>query len=443
MAGVPEAEPTPAAEPEVEPEAEAEPTFVSYSFGGSPMSHSESSVPSVQSDAAAAGVAEPVPEWSVAVPEWAEAWDFHTYGLASVFALLAIVSFTLLVMIASRRLQGSRLVVPILAFLTILGATRAIFLYGDAYGWRNSYPKVFLQLMNGATLPCLTSSYAILIYSVLRALHPTHSLSKNRTLVQLSVALVAHFTISIAADVVIGLNDRSKHAKYLVIVCNTVFILWGFSLFLLFSLAGWTLRKQLLAGRRLAADGKVDKGSDSVWKRYRRPMVIIGCATVSGIAVSACYIYGMVINFDSFAGESIHPAPWPWWGYQTTARLLEIVMSWLILYATVLTPVNQQQLKQNISASGATLTRGFSRLSMMSQRRSLIKKTFSPGGSSMQANTASPTGSSDQSSPSYSASHDGATSDMNDTMLNTTGQVSIAIAPEDSTGDSSYTNTDL
>lgn len=374
MGSVPEAENVPAGEPEGEPETGAWSSAVSRAVTATLAASSNfSTSPEPEPEA---GVAEPVPEWSVAVPLWAGAWDFHIYGLAAVFSVLALVSFVLLIMIALRRLQAARQVTPILAFLTLLGATRAIFLFGDAYGWRSSYPQVFLQLMYGATLPCLTSAYALLLFSVFRALHPTHAMSKGRSLAKLTVAIVIHFIISITADVIVGLKNNTDVARILVIICYGVFILWGLALFLLFSVAGWTLRRQLLTGHRLAAYGTKEKSAStktppgqkgkSVWSRHFRPVVIIGCATICGLAVVVTYVYGMVVTFDTFSREATFPEPWPWWAYQTVSRILEIIMSWLILYATVLTPSNQQTFRQSIRRSSQKLSKrmhSFSKLS--------------------------------------------------------------------------------
>eukprot|EP00117_Sycon_ciliatum_P048054 scpid35586/ scgid34264/ len=352
MPAVSEPEPSPAAEaepeyePTVNPEAEAEYTSTLLA-----EPEAEAEAPSWNETTVARGAAEPVPDWDAAIPEWGAGWPLHIYVFGALFVILAVVALCLLVQVARRKIAATRMVTPVLALMVALGTSRAIFLFGDAYGHTGVYPTVFMQLMFGLTMPCITSAYGLQLFSIVQAFHPQQPGSRGRWMKGLTVAILVHFALSILFDVLIGVNCTV--ARELSIVCVAFFIAWGMVLFVAFACIGVRVNSTMRTRNNLAAKTsggrkKTQHARSLLCSSYSRPLVIVGLATSCGLCIMCVYVYGLTAVYHMYEHDDIHPRPWPWYTFQTLARALELFMAGLMIYATALTRENQEKLKDTL-----------------------------------------------------------------------------------------------
>ena len=332
-----------------EPEATVEPFGMITGAIGTPE-------PEAEGEPEPAAGAEPVPEWPSAMAEWEEAWEVHIYMLGAAFLLLAVLSIASIILAKRKVFRASLITCPTLIMLALLGTTRTVYLYGDAYGAYKRYPSVIVQMLHGVALPALTSAYGLLLQSLVSALQVKMLLADRRREIILWIIIVVHWTISMTADGLIAAYPESTFAAVFSVICQCIFVVWG-----LFLAAGFTWTGCKIS-RRLDHGGRVSKYSSCLLlgccssdaprsKRYtavRRVVILTYATSVSAISLAAIYLYGIFGVFSVLEDNKV-AEPWPWWSYQTLARVAELMMGYLMLFTTGATGENMTRLQRHVS----------------------------------------------------------------------------------------------
>ena len=286
-----------------------------------------------------AALAEPGPDWPVAKRIWGLAWEMHWIGFGVLFGLLAIHSLLSLALAKHRKGFGRKpLFIAINTLLFVLGATRAVYLLLDPYESRENGvedPKWMTLLLFGIAYPCLTSSFCLIHLAFLEVTKLQIGPSKLQDVRFLSGVIVIHFIVVFTAETTSSIKPE---LDALLIVCQSFFILWGLLLSGSFIYSGCkvihrveNVHEQLDAiekNQRLRNRNKKPKSSTA------KVAKITLVSSFLGIAVCGLHLYSMVGVYGMYS-KVVHPSPWPWLAFQSSFRLVEIVMAGTIAYSVM------------------------------------------------------------------------------------------------------------
>lgn len=283
--------------------------------------------------------AEPGPDWEVATQKWGVAWQVHWAGFGVIFSMLALRSVIALSQVRKREGLGRKpLVVAINALLMAQGMTRALFLFLDPYESRTNGLKVpswLTNLLYGITFPCLTSSFCLIHLAFVEVSKVQIGSKKLQSVSFLSVVITIHFGVVVTAETVTALR---ADLTPLIIVCQSLFILWGFLLSTSFIYSGLKVIQRDVAVQRELQIVQIDKaskmGRPKQTKRTIKVAKITMATSILGFACCGLQLYSL-FGVYSLYSKVVNPAPWPWWTFQTCFRLVEFFMACTIAYSVM------------------------------------------------------------------------------------------------------------
>lgn len=282
---------------------------------------------------------EPGPDWEVATQIWGVAWQVHWAGFGIIFSMLALRSLIALAQVRKREGFGRKpLVVAINVLVLTQGVTRALFLFLDPYESRTNGLKVppwLTNLLYGITFPCLTSSFCLIHLAFIEVSKVQIGSKKLQSVSFLSVVITIHFAIVVTAEIVTAMKAELTP---LIIVCQSLFILWGFLLSTSFIYSGLkVIQHDLTVQRELQM---VQIGTADRVGRPRQATGTIKVAKITlatsilGFACCGLQLYSL-FGVYSLYSKVVNPAPWPWWIFQTCFRLVEFFMACTIAYSVM------------------------------------------------------------------------------------------------------------
>ena len=270
---------------------------------------------------------EPVPDWEEARELWGIAWELHWIGFGLAFCVLAITSSIALVQANKKRRFGRKpFVVAINSLLLILGVTRALYLLIDPYESKQNgvkIPKWFSQFLFNISFPCLSSAFS-LIFVVFLRVSKLRLVSKKFNARIIVAIILLHFALVLVAEIA-AVIDYSNVA-ILLIICQLFFIIWGLLLSASFIYSGL---KVIYRAKNVGKHLEAQRGANT----SKVAKVTIGTSCL-GLTLSALQLYSLVSLFR-FYDDFTEPSAWPWWGFQTCARLIEVAMACTIAYSVM------------------------------------------------------------------------------------------------------------
>ena len=281
---------------------------------------------------------EPGPDWPIAREQWGVAWPLHWLGLGLAFALLALNSISALVL-ADRTKAFARkpFFVGVNALLVALGTTRACYLWIDPYESGENIsecPPWLVRPMFGIAFPCLTSAFCLVHLALIESSKIQVGALRVQSTPYVATVIVIHFAVVTVADVTVALETRRTE---MLIVCQAFFVAWG----LLNSLAS------LYSGRAIICKLKETQKqlqsfepsrSQASSRQSRNNTLKVTKITVLGSLLGcvccALQLYSVVGVYGSYS-KVVDPAPWPWFVFQTSFRVVELALAGTIVYAVL------------------------------------------------------------------------------------------------------------
>ena len=227
-------------------------------------------------------VPEPIPDWASAKKEWKWGWYIHIYGLGIIYLLLALYA-GISMLEFRRRLRIQQYILAINWILLILGLSRALFLFIDAYESTGKLPTPLTRVLYGIAFPCLTSSYSLIQLVFMRITKVNMGSSKLQNYRVLAAIITTHFTIVIVIDITVAYRNN---LKWLLMLCQSFFITWGLILCFGFVYGGFKMTqfttetqrvlKQLATYQRVKQEtGKDGRKHELALHRIARPKLRI------------------------------------------------------------------------------------------------------------------------------------------------------------------------
>lgn len=274
-------------------------------------------------------LAEPLPEWSKAVEEWGIGWDFHQYGLATIYTFV----FLFIVVTLWKRFKGARVIpqnkVPIIV-LSLLGMfclTRSLFLCIDAYHWRKIAPVFVINVLWGVGQPCLITAYTLVFIVMRNALVLKLRFQKWYNTKNIVIATLPYFFFVLGAEFTISFIPTFKGLTF---ACQTLYILFGLSLTVFYSMISILIWKKFTiieSSKRWATESSRTRGS-----RTRAILRTCLAAVVGGVLICVMQVYAMSGVYGVFS-DARYVSAWPWLGFQTMSRIVEIYMVVVLWHA--------------------------------------------------------------------------------------------------------------
>ncbi len=394
----PEVELTPEPEVELTPEPEVEPTSEpNPEFASSEEPEGEWDNP----------FEEPVPDWDEVHDRIGSWWYAHVYGAGAMYFFITLFACTSLVFIC--RIKGIKLkqtgyFLALMVLMIVFSLERGIFMFIDAYNVRRSLPPVVGYLFMTIGLPCLTSAFALIFHAYIKVTRFRVAGTRIFSIKAIVIIIILHFSVSIALDLLAGFTMEASH---LLIGCQTIFIVWGYFLCILFFYLFKRIYQGMIINRkrlqRMSEMGsitlsvnlpvaespvaineenhgfynavdigasppgystspdhkeKISSTSDiyinSMSRSHSIPPPKLGTggklvlsAAILLFILASVYLYGVFGVYIKFikTGESIDP--WPWWAYELALRIVEIALGFTICFAGVQPLMNKIRTKRS------------------------------------------------------------------------------------------------
>ena len=269
--------------------------------------------------------AEPHPDWNKAVEIWGNAWEFHQFGLGSLFGIVSLLALSAFFRLLKHN-RGSRqkkVSLVVLSQIVLFGLSRCLFLCVDAYHSKGNVPSTVVNVIWGIGQPCLITAF-MLIFLVLRNALVMKSRFQNwYTTRNIALITVPYYNFVLASEMTVSFLPANKSLVFACQIIDTLLYVILASFYTYISTLMW----KKLRVKPKGASETYDRGkqTSSVFK-------LCIAAAVGGFSIGAMQIYTLV-SLHSVSYDAQNISPWPWFASATSLRCLEMGMS-VLLYMT-------------------------------------------------------------------------------------------------------------
>lgn len=316
---------------------------------------------------------EPLPDWNEALMAWKSLWEIHFIGFGLLFLGVALFSCICVVKI-KHRARGMTLgnyFLAVCLMLMVFSFSRTLFLMLDPYESHTvlNLPVLLIRILFAIGYPCLTSALSLIHFAFLEV-NKLRLVSRRLQNIKFLVTVIAtHFVFVLVVYLLITLAPKLAR---LLILCQTILIVWWFVLALCFLYSGWqvnwqsqltakffkatttkertastlstsSLDSRVTAGQKMhvhADHNEPPKGAQKIAR-------ISGLASLLALLYVAAELYSLFSLYNLYDLEENSVDHWSWWGYQTCNRMLDFLLCLVIVY--VIFPSTQVEKKQKSS----------------------------------------------------------------------------------------------
>lgn len=316
---------------------------------------------------------EPLPDWNEALMAWKSLWEIHFIGFGLLFLGVALFSCICVVKI-KHRARGMTLgnyFLAVCLMLMVFSFSRTLFLMLDPYESHTvlNLPVLLIRILFAIGYPCLTSALSLIHFAFLEV-NKLRLVSRRLQNIKFLVTVIAtHFVFVLVVYLLITLAPKLAR---LLILCQTILIVWWFVLALCFLYSGWqvnwqsqltakffkatstkertastlstsSLDSRVTAGQKMhvhADHNEPPKGAQKIAR-------ISGLVSLLAMLYVAAELYSLFSLYNLYDLEENSVDHWSWWGYQTCNRMLDFLLCLVIVY--VIFPSTQVEKKQKSS----------------------------------------------------------------------------------------------
>ena len=272
---------------------------------------------------------EPGPNWSEAKSTWGSAWPIHVYLIASTWTMGVIYFLFFFVQSVYRRNDGhKRTPFIVLSFqLFILALSRCFVLFLNPYGWKSSTQTQIVTTVTAWSLGTagLTSAFGVLLLILLDATKLNLAPPKFQNLSVLIIITAANFVFVLVADIIVAFYGS---AKILLLLCQVTFGLWGVMVTIGYFITANRTRKNLNATFQVSELNAKAENRNPMKLKWL--IIKLYVSSFLGLCIFSISLYAVLFGESSVLSKKRYVDSWPWWAFQTTLRILEILMTLLI-----------------------------------------------------------------------------------------------------------------
>ena len=316
---------------------------------------------------------EPLPDWNEALMAWKSLWEIHFIGFGLLFLGVALFSCICVVKIKHRAggMTLGNYFLAVCLMLMVFSFSRTLFLMLDPYESHTvlNLPVLLIRILFAIGYPCLTSALSLIHFAFLEV-NKLRLVSRRLQNIKFLVTVIAtHFVFVLVVYLFVTLAPKLAR---LLILCQTILIVWWFVLALCFLYSGWqvnwqsqltakffkatttkertastlstsSLDSRVTAGQKMhvhADHNEPPKGAQKIAR-------ISGLVSLLALLYVAAELYSLFSLYNLYDLEENSVDHWSWWGYQTCNRMLDFLLCLVIVY--VIFPSTQVEKKQKSS----------------------------------------------------------------------------------------------
>ena len=317
---------------------------------------------------------EPLPDWDEALMAWKSLWEIHFIGYGLLFLGVALFSCIFVVKI-KHRTRGMTLgnyFLAVCLMLMVFSFSRTLFLILDPYESHTvlKLPVLLIRILFAIGYPCLTSALSLIHFAFLEV-NKLRLVSRRLQNIKFLVSVIAtHFVFVLVVYLLITLTPKLAR---LLILCQTILIVWWLVLALCFLYSGWQVNWQSqLTAKFFKATTTKERAASTVStssldsrvtaeqnmhvhadhneppKGAQKIARISGLVSLLSLLYVAAELYSLFSLYNLYDLEENTVDHWSWYGYQTCNRMLDFLLCLVIAY--VIFPSTQVEKKQKSSA---------------------------------------------------------------------------------------------
>lgn len=261
------------------------------------------------------GLPEPVPDWTSAFQEWKWAWPLHVYLFGILYIGVAMTAFIHLVIeFVARKLSFNRLKVSFFSQMAVFGFIRAVLLFIDPYISKrlsNGLPTFIVWSLG---MPLILSTFALLLFALVDTTRINLAPPRFQNLLVVSGISVANLCLVFMADLIVIYQSNSG---IMVFLCQIYLSSFGL----------------LLCVGFLFVAHKLSHNANALPRhKMKRLQYLVYTSAFIGLSLVCSEVYSATQVFGVLKKTKDIP-PWPWLGLQTCARIIEMAMCVVILFA--------------------------------------------------------------------------------------------------------------
>ncbi|XP_054910718.1 uncharacterized protein prrt4b [Poeciliopsis prolifica] len=283
-------------------------------------------------------------DWNSAIAAWGLAWEVHVYGAGGVFAVLTLASALNLLCLPLRCPSGCGYFALVSLFLLAAACTRSFSLLYDAYGHQNRISSTEASLMLfEAPFPCLTAAFGLVFLLLSMRSRMQLSYSAFQRPCFLACLVVLHFAAAFGPVTFLKFYRQTPPlCLFLSLISRGAFV----------ALATFLSAAYFVFYIYVRADSKhiyhLNNTSPTPAERYNRcpfaesrdwnrAAITVCLSALFSLACAGLQFYAMLNAMGVIGGEEVF-YPWPWWAFQFSCRLCELLVC-LTLALVVAQPV--------------------------------------------------------------------------------------------------------
>jgi len=295
---------------------------------------------------------------------WSLAWQAHIYFSGTLFILLAIYCTVNVCRLHTfSRLFSRGYFLSLNIFMILVGVSRGVFLFVDAYNTKLTLPYSIAYILLDIGYPCISSAFAVLFLALLRVTQVELLSPSVQTPYILAIFCGVHIFISLTLDVTVGLVVS---LQYILLLGHGIFIVWSLLLsagyFYIYSMLNKVVSRNYSDGTRSMYPKLMFDPIGSGNYSMRVPLsqsnplsravhLTLGVA-VLGSLMGGVQLYGMIGMHGLLHADSEVDRRYPaWYGYQVVLRILEVMICYLLAVVAT-TPLPQGSTNGSPRSSG-------------------------------------------------------------------------------------------
>ena len=279
---------------------------------------------------------ETIPNWSEAKKMWKWGWEFHVFGFAALYSLVAL--YTIFNIFRQRNfyLRKQKLHAFFLnCLLLFFSFTRSALLFGNPYGSRGPPVQIVLLcvILQGLATSCASSAFSVMLLILLKttklSLTPPR-FQKFSFLLGIWAINVTYLLISVA---------WYNSAKVMIFIYQVMFATWGLIVSIGYAVTAVKIRKNLSSSLESARRSvHLSNESEKIYQLTK----LLCFASVDGFCLFTMSIYVASSETGVF-NVNEHIEIWAWFGIQTFLRLAELLMCLIIFRITLKSGSNESR----------------------------------------------------------------------------------------------------
>lgn len=314
---------------------------------------------------------EPLPEWHTAFTKWNSWWEVHNFSFGILYVIVAVFCVYCLVRLkfTSQSLTLTRYFTVVTGLLLMFAATRTLYFLLDPYESHKylTLPDVLNRIIFALGYPCMTCIFSLINFTFLKVNNMFLIVKRLQDIKFLSSIIIIHFIVVLVIYLVVTFSPRLAR---LFIVCQVILIIWWLAIDIAFIYSAGIVKanekskeKYINTNSVTVEEGQAAASHSTTSKGTKRILNISGIVAVAGLASVGLEFYSLFGVYDLYNLKKNYVEAWPWLGYQTANRCIEIILCAIIAYIIYPTTKTVRRNRSETANTASSVTQGNRKIS--------------------------------------------------------------------------------